>query len=97
MTLKLLRDTMRTKLAEQGAAPEVAEGYLSRWDAALESDSGAPLPCPGCYLQGTVSRLRRVPSPAGVGMLECPACSAAFEFPDFQPAATTQGIWPTRP
>lgn len=97
MTLKLLRDTMSGHLAEHGALAEVTDSYLSRWDAALQSDAAAPLPCPGCYLKGDVSRLRRVPSPAGIGRLECPACEASFEFPDFQPVATTQGIWPTRP
>ena len=97
MTLKLLRETMRLHLLEHGAAPEAVDNYLSRWDAALGADSGAPLPCPGCYLKGEVSRLKRVPSAAGVGVVKCPACSAIFEFPDFEPVATTQGIWPTRP
>jgi hypothetical protein len=96
MTLKMLRETMRGHLVDGGAAPDAIDRYLSRWDAALETDSTAPLPCPDCYVGGAVSRLRRVPSPAGVGIVKCPSCSASFEFPDFQPVATTQGIWPTR-
>jgi hypothetical protein len=97
MTLKLLQDTMRARLLKKGAASDSVETYFSRWDVALHADSAAPLPCPDCYVEGEVSLLRRVPSPAGVGIVECPACAAAFEFPDFQPVASTQGIWPTQP
>ena len=96
MTLKLLRETMRVRLINRGATPETVDDYLSKWDDALEVDGGAPLPCPDCYVRGAVSRLRRMPSPAGVGIVKCPSCRAAFEFPDFLPVATTQGIWPTR-
>jgi hypothetical protein len=96
MTLRLLQDTVRRHLNDRGASPDAVETYLARWDAALETDSGAPLPCPDCYMEGSVVRLRRLPSPAGVGILQCPSCSATMEFPDFQPVATTQGIWPTR-
>ncbi len=96
MTLKLLQDTMRARLLKKGASSNAVETYFSRWDVALHADSAAPLPCPDCYVDGDVSLLRRLPSPAGVGIVECPTCTATFEFPDFQPVATTQGIWPTR-
>jgi len=95
MTLNLLRDTMRRHLLHKGASRLATHTYLSRWDGALEADGAVPLPCPDCYVDGAVSRLRRIASPAGVGILRCPTCSAEFEFPDFQPVATTEGIWPT--
>ena len=95
MTLNLLRETMRIHLLDRGASKESINAYFSRWDGALETDGSAPLPCPDCYVAGDVSRLRRLPSPAGVGILRCPSCCAEFEFPDFQPVATTEGIWPT--
>jgi len=95
MPLKLLQETMRVCLLKKGAAPEAIETYFSRWDVALHADSAAPLPCPDCYVDGAVSLLRRMPSPAGVGIVECPTCMASFEFPDFQQVASTQGIWPT--
>jgi hypothetical protein len=97
MPLKLLQETVRMRLLKKGAAPEAVEKYFSRWEVALDTDNAPPLPCPDCYLVGEVSLLRRVPSPAGVGVVECPACAASFEFPDFQPVASTQGIWPTQP
>lgn len=97
MPLKLLEETMRVHLLEKGATPEAVEDFLSRWDVALHADSAAPLPCPDCYVAGAVSLLHRVPSPAGVGVVQCPTCTASFEFPDFQPVASTQGIWPTGP
>lgn len=96
MPLKVLRETMRRRLLDKGAVNQVVDSYLSRWDGALDPEAGAPLPCPDCYLGGAISRLRRVPSPAGVGVVRCPSCSAAFEFPDFEPVATNQGTWPTR-
>jgi hypothetical protein len=97
MPLMLLRDTMRLRLLSTGAKPDLVEGYFSQWDSGLHPDGAAPLGCPDCYVKGAFSLLRRMPSPAGVGIVECPACSATFEFPDFQPVASTEGIWPTSP
>jgi hypothetical protein len=96
MALKGLRETVRLRLLEKGATRNVIETYFSRWDGALDPEGGAPLPCPDCYLGGAISRLRRMPSPAGVGIVKCPSCSATFEFPDFEPVAAKQGTWPTR-
>jgi hypothetical protein len=93
--MNLLRETMRLHLLEKGARPTAIYAYLSRCDGALETDGAAPLPCPDCYVRGEVARLQRIPSPAGVGIVRCPSCRAEFEFPDFQPVATTEGIWPT--
>jgi hypothetical protein len=95
MTLKLLQETIRVRLLSAGAAPDTVEGYFSQWDLGLHQDSAAPLRCPNCYVREGVSFLRRLPSPAGIGIVECPACSASFEFPDFQRVASAQGIWPT--
>ena len=95
MALHLLRETMRLHLLDSGARLDMIDSYLSRWDTALESDGATPLPCPDCYADGVVARLHRVSSPAGVGIVTCPSCSAEFEFPDCQPVATTEGIWPT--
>lgn len=97
MTLNLLRETMRRHLQQRGARPEAIDTFLSRCDSALAADSAAPLPCPDCYVDGEVSRLQRIPSPAGVGIVRCASCSAEFEFPDFESVATADGIWPTSP
>ena len=95
MTLKLLRETVRTHLLEKGTSIRSVNAYLSKWDDALEAHGSGPLPCPDCYVGGDVSPLQRIPSPAGVGIVRCPSCCAEFEFPDFQQVATTEGIWPT--
>ena len=95
MPLKLLQETIQVRLLSAGAGPDAVEGYFSKWNLAIHQDSVPPLPCPECYVNGDVFFLRRLPSPAGVGIVECPACSASFEFPDFQRVASAQGICPT--
>lgn len=95
MPLRMLRETMRARLFDQGVDDADVRAYLSRWDGALDSEGSAPFPCPDCYLGGAISCLERVASPAGVGIVKCPSCDAAFEFPDFEPVAANQGIWPT--
>jgi hypothetical protein len=97
MTLNLLRETMCRHLRQRGARREAIDTYLSRCDAALAADNAAPLPCPDCYVDGEVSRLQRIRSPAGVGIVRCVSCGAEFRFPDFEPVATADGIWPTGP
>ncbi len=96
MPLRKLRETMRLRLVERGAPADVVAGYLDHWDGELLSEGQKPLPCPDCFSSGKISRLNRIPSPAGIGIVKCPSCEATFEFPDFEGAAGGQGTWPTR-
>ncbi len=96
MTLRKLRETTRLRLVERGAPADIVASYLAHWDSELLSEGTKPLPCPDCFSDDKISRLHRVSSPAGIGIVTCPACGVSFEFPDFEGAAGGQGTWPTR-
>lgn len=68
-------------LRENGASPVQIAHYNEHWRRA-DHNPGLPIPCPTCYLTGSLSRLTRLPAVGGIANVRCDSCHRLFEYKD---------------
>lgn len=79
MGLELMRDEMVCQISARSATDTQVAAYLAGWNDAIE-DSGKPLPCPSCYMEGEIRRLKSISDEGGVTIVRCEHCHQIFEF-----------------
>lgn len=79
MALERMHDEMIHQLRQKAATQTQVADYETRWNHAM-SHSGEPLPCPSCFLNGQIRRLKSVSEEAGVGVVRCEQCRDTFEY-----------------
>jgi hypothetical protein len=66
-------------LRENGATSVQIAHYNEHWRRADHNPS-QPIPCPTCYLAGSVSRLTSLPAVAGIAKVRCDVCHRFFDY-----------------
>lgn len=79
MALELMCNEMVRQVKLQGATQEQTAAYLSAWQFAV-NHSGEPLPCPLCYMQGQIARLKPISEDDETASVRCARCHTEFEF-----------------
>lgn len=79
MARESLRLELLRFLKQEGALPPFIEDWAVAWyRATLLPDE--PLPCPACFLEGEMRRLRPADGFEKLGAVECEYCHTRFEF-----------------
>lgn len=66
-------------LRQKGAVQFVIDAWESAWYQAQRFPD-EPLPCPECFLDGSLQRLELLPSVGPLVVARCEACRIKFEF-----------------
>ena len=82
MALAGMHRTMIEWLHRNGAKAQQVQDYEQAWQTAM-ANNGALIPCPRCFLQGSLSRLSpRSSQNPGKAASRCEVCSTKFEYPE---------------
>ena len=79
MALEGMHHVLLRFLREKGAVQFVIDAWESAWDQAQRFPD-EPLPCPECFLDGSLQRLELLPSAGHLVVARCEACHIKFEF-----------------
>lgn len=80
MALENMYVVMLRWFQEKSASSEIIDRYHAAWVKAMQN-SGEPLPCPSCFVDGTISRLSPLPDSHGMSAAKCIFCKSKFEWP----------------
>lgn len=81
MALDMLRLELLRYLKERGAVQEMIDAWALCWHNATAFPE-EPFPCPQCFLEDRVERLRPLPNLTHIGAVRCDHCRQVFEFLD---------------
>jgi hypothetical protein len=79
MALESMRDEMIRQIKARMATEEQVSSYLAEWYSAIDH-TGKPLPCPLCYVNGEIKRLKAISEQKGIAVVRCEQCHVNFEF-----------------
>lgn len=80
MALEGMHDALMDHLKAKGALKLEIDAWENLWWQA-QRFPGEPLPCPDCFLDGRVQRLKPLESTGALGAARCESCKTKFEFP----------------
>jgi len=79
MALEFMRDEMLRQLKANAATESQIAEYLAEWKVAM-IHTGKPLPCPSCFMNGEINRLKAMSEKDGIAVVRCEQCRAYFKF-----------------
>lgn len=79
MALEGMHDEVIRQLTNKSATQAQIAEYDACWSRAM-AHNGEPLPCPLCFLQGQVRRLKSISDEGGVGVARCEHFRETFEY-----------------
>ena len=79
MAHEFMRDEMLRQLNANHATEAEEIAYLVEWNSAI-NNCGLPLPCPLCYLNGEIQRLKPISESNGTAVVRCTQCRTKIEF-----------------
>jgi hypothetical protein len=79
MALENMHDEMLRQLKKSAALNETIDKYESVWTSATRN-SGLPIPCPSCFIKGSVSRLSPLKDESGISSARCSDCKTKYEW-----------------
>ena len=79
MALEFMHEEMQRQLREKTASNETIEKYEIVWSSAMRN-SNQPIPCPLCFIQGSVARLKPLRDESNISSARCESCKSKFEW-----------------
>ena len=80
MALDFMHDEMLKQLMKNSASHVAIDKYEIVWASAMRNIS-LPIPCPTCFIKGSISRLSPLRDEGGVSSARCVGCKTKFEWP----------------
>ncbi len=79
MALECMRDEMLRQIKKRSGSEAQVIAYRAAWNDAMVN-SEKPLPCPSCFIEGNIHRLKSISEERSTGVVRCEHCRATFEF-----------------
>lgn len=79
MALEFMHAEMLQQLRKKQASNETIDKYEIAWASAMRN-SGLPIPCPHCFINGHLSRLNPLKDEGGTSAARCIDCKIKFEW-----------------
>lgn len=79
MALEFMQIKMIDHLKSSGASDEIIERYQSAWNTAM-NNSNLPIPCPNCFKNRSIERLKPLPDKDRISSARCENCKTKFEW-----------------
>jgi len=79
MALEFMHKEMLKQLKKLSATNEVTDKYESAWSSATRN-TGLPIPCPSCFIQGILSRLSPLKDEGFASSARCVNCKTKYEW-----------------
>ena len=79
MALEFMHNEMQRQLKEKSASNGTIEKYEFVWSSAMRN-SNLPIPCPLCFIQGGVARLKPLRDEKKISSARCESCKSKFEW-----------------
>jgi len=80
MPLEFMHNELLKQLKNNSASLETVDKFEIAWAAAMRN-SGLPIPCPACFMKGSICRLSPLKDENKTSSARCVQCKTKYEWP----------------